>query len=72
MTVGIPAILYLVLWISPVRTMIRDLAESELSQLLGVQVGIRSVEIEPFTRLNIDGISVCDSAGRTVAEVQRI
>ncbi|MDE6315814.1 MAG: hypothetical protein K2L71_05040, partial [Muribaculaceae bacterium] len=72
LTVGIPAILYLVLWISPVRVMIRDLAESELSHLLGVQVGIRSVEIEPFTRLNIDGISVCDSAGRMVAEVQRI
>lgn len=52
--------------------MIRGMAETELSELLGAQVRIRSVEIEPFTRLNIDGISITDTDGQTIAEVQRL
>lgn len=72
LTVGIPAILYLLLWITPVRDEIRKIAVEELSNLLGTEVEIGSVEIEPFSRLNIDDVAVNDSLGRTILAVKRL
>ncbi|MDE7388909.1 MAG: hypothetical protein K2M97_06640, partial [Muribaculaceae bacterium] len=47
------------------------MAERELSELLGASVTIGSVEIEPFTRLNIDDVAVADSSGRVIASIRR-
>lgn len=72
LTVGIPAILYLLLWISPIRQGISSLAQHELSELLGAKVSIGSVEIEPFTRLKISDVEVADSLDRKILYVRSI
>ncbi len=37
LTVGIPAILYLTLWLPPVQDSLRDIAEEQLTGLLGTK-----------------------------------
>ncbi len=72
-TVGIPAILYVLLWISPVREEIGRIAEKELSELFGAGVSIGSVEIEPFSRLNINNVEISDSlTGRSILSVHKL
>ncbi len=60
LTVGIPAILYLTLWLPPVQDSLRDIAEEQLTGLLGTKVDIGTLRIEPFTRISISDISVAD------------
>lgn len=51
LTVGIPVILYLTLWLPPVQDSLRDIAEEQLTGLLGTKVDIGTLRIEPFTRI---------------------
>ena len=66
--VVLPAAIYVLLSLDPVRNMVRDTAASELSNLLGAHVDIRRVRIHPFNRATVGGISLTVD-GDTVAHI---
>ncbi len=73
LTVGIPLLLYLLLWLGPVRERLRLTAETELSSLLGAQVKIEKLWIEPFARVGLSKAAVIDSVcGDTILSVDHI
>lgn len=71
LAVGIPIFLYLALWLGPTRAKIRQIAQSELSELLGARVDIGSLEILPFTRLQLGDISIVE-AGDTILKAEAL
>lgn len=50
--------LYLLLWLGPVREKLRGVAQEQLSALLGADVGINSLEVIPFTRARLGDVSI--------------
>lgn len=66
LTVGIPVLIYLLLWLSPVRERLRSEAERQLSVLMDASVSIGELDVEPFTRL------VLSEAGVTVADADTV
>ena len=66
--VVLPAAIYVLLSLDPVRNMVRDTAASELSNLLGAHVDIRRVRIHPFNRATVGGINLTVD-GDTVAHI---
>jgi len=67
LTVGIPILLYILLSIGGVHEHLRQTAEKELGELLGANVGIDKLRILPFSRLELERISV-DCAGDTLLQ----
>ncbi|MCM1309733.1 MAG: translocation/assembly module TamB domain-containing protein [Bacteroides sp.] len=61
LAVGIPIFLYLVLWLGPIHERIRTVAQNELTQLLGSEVSIARLEIQPFTRLRLNDIAIVEN-----------
>ena len=59
-TVG-PLVLYIVLSIGGVQRAAGDVAEKELSKLLGAQVKIGDVDFSPFNKLTLKDVVVTDS-----------
>lgn len=62
--VALPICLYVTLSTGWAREEVRHVAEVELSALLSTKVEIESVEIHPFNRVSVYGISACDDYGR--------
>lgn len=60
--VGIPILLYLLLWLNPVHEKMRSVAESRLSELLGADVEIGRLRILPFNRVEISDVAVIERA----------
>lgn len=58
LAVGIPTLLYLLLWLTPVHEKLRAIATRELSELLGAEVGIGRLEVLPLTRVELSDISI--------------
>lgn len=71
LAVGIPIFLYLVLWMGPVQQKLRTLAQTELSDLLGADVCIGALEIQPFTRINLSDVSIAEG-GDTVVRAEAL
>lgn len=71
LAVILPSVVYVTLSLDPVQNSIRDAAVRQLSSLLGADVGIEKVEIYPFRRLSVRGISVALGAD-TVAGVSTV
>lgn len=65
LAVGIPTLLYLLLWLSPIHEKLRTIATRELSELLGAEVGIGALRVLPLTRVELNDISIV-SAGDTL------
>ncbi len=68
----VPSGLYIALSMSGVQTAIRDMAESELTKLLGVEVTINDVSITPFNRVKLYGVKVKDAYGNHALEVKKL
>ncbi len=69
--VGLPALLYVGLSLEPVQNKVRQIGADELSKILGAEVGISKVNIQPFSRLSVSGISLAIE-GDTVARVDHV
>lgn len=67
-----PMILYLVLSIGSVQRSLGDIAEAELSRLLGTGVTIGTVEYAPFNKLTLKDVVVTDSLNDTIVSVRRV
>lgn len=65
LAVGIPTLLYLLLWLPPVHEKLRSVATQELSELLGAEVGIGQLRVLPLTRVELNNVSII-SAGDTL------
>lgn len=68
----VPATLYVALSLPPVQQWLCRKAESELSSLLTVNVDIDYVQISPFNRVSLHGVSVTDSLGMPMLQMQRL
>jgi len=62
--VALPMCLYVTLSTNWARDRVRHVAEVELSALLSTDVRIDRVEIKPFNRVSVYGLSACDDNGR--------
>ena len=72
LTVGMPVLIYLSLWLSPTRERLRSEAEQQLSALIGAEVTIRDLNIEPFTRLRLERASVLTAPGDTALTLREL
>lgn len=75
LVVGVPLLLYFILSLPPIQNYAGKVAEVELSKLLGVNVTIGHLYIEPFNRITLTEITVADSAELThgpIATISRI
>ncbi len=66
LAVGIPVLIYLLLWFGSVRERLRDSAQKELSTLLDARVDIRELDVEPFSRLVLKDASISVAETDTV------
>lgn len=71
LAVVVPAALYVLLSVDGVQNRVRSIAATELSRLLGADVGIEQVRIHPFNRLSVRGMSLCLD-GDTLASVGHV
>lgn len=55
---GIPTLLYLLLWLTPVHEKLRSVATGELSELLGAEVKIGRLKVVPLTRIELTDIAI--------------
>ncbi len=62
--VALPICLYVTLSTNWARDRVRHVAEVELSALLSTVVRIDRVEIKPFNRVSVYGLSACDDNGQ--------
>ncbi|MCM1093328.1 MAG: translocation/assembly module TamB [Lachnospiraceae bacterium] len=67
-----PLVLYLVLSVSGVQRGVGDIAENELSELLGADVEIGEVDFAPFNKLTLKNVVVRDSLNDTILNADRI
>lgn len=65
MIVGIPVLIYILLWLSPVRESLRSATERQLSALLDAEVGVGRLSVEPFSRLVLNDAYVAVAPGDT-------
>ena len=68
----VPAMLYLVLSLPSVQKHICHIGERELTQLLGANVSIGSVNISPFNKLAANDVTVEVAPGDTALRVKRL
>lgn len=72
LAVLIPACLYVAFSIPAVQNSIRSKAETELTELLGMNISIDAVNIAPFSRFTLRRVALTDSLGDTVASIDRL
>lgn len=65
MMAGIPILIYILLWLSPVREYLRVETERQLSALLDADVGVGTLSVEPFSRIVINDAYVAVAPGDT-------
>lgn len=70
--IGVPLVLYVVLSMDSVQNKIRDIGEKELSSLLGADVKIGSINIQPFNKLSMRDVNVIVQPGDTALHVDRL
>lgn len=68
----VPAMLYVALSLPSVQKWLCHKAETELSSLLTVNVDIDYVQISPFNRVSLHGVTVADSLGQPMLRLQRL
>lgn len=68
----VPSALYLVLSTEWATDKLKDFAEEELTQLLGTNLKIGKINIQPFNIVSIKDITVEDDFGKTALEVGEI
>lgn len=68
----LPAMLYVALSLPVVQRYVCERAEKELSTLLNVDVDIKFVQISPFNRVTLHGVTVADCCGDTALKVERL
>lgn len=69
---AVVVILYVALSIPGVQNLIRDKAEKELTALLGTRVEIEEVNIAPFNRVLVKGVTVCDDRGAEALHIDHL
>lgn len=67
-----PLVLYIVLSVSGVQRAAGNVAERELSKLLGAEVKIGDVDFSPFNKLTLKDVIVKDSLNDTIMRVERL
>ena len=72
LAVVMPVGIYVVFSTPAIQDEIRSIASSELSKLLGAEVGIGRLEIHPFNRLSVEDMSLTLPDGDTVASIHRV
>lgn len=72
LTVGIPVLIYLSLWFLPVREKLRTEAQQQLSALIGAEVSIKELNIEPFSRLKLGDASVAVAPADTALTLREL
>lgn len=70
--VALPICLYVTLSTNWARDRVRRVAEVELSTLLSTEVSIDRVEIKPFNRVSVYGISACDDNGSEALSISEV
>lgn len=70
--VCVPTALYVALSMPWVQDKLRDSAQNELSSLLGSEVSVQSLNIEPFNRITLNGVTVKDDFGKQALSVKKI
>lgn len=70
--IAVALLVYMLLSIGSVQRSIADVAERELTSLIGADVNIGSLELTPFNKLTLGDVSVTDCDGDTVMKAQRI
>lgn len=60
--VGIPILLYLLLWFNQVHEKVRTIAETQLTELLGADVEISELRIMPFKRLELSNVAITEQS----------
>ncbi|MCM1292383.1 MAG: translocation/assembly module TamB domain-containing protein [Bacteroides sp.] len=68
----LPALLYVALSMDSVQSWICGKAEKELSTLLNMDVSVSEMDISPFNRMTLSGVSVKDSLGRPALAIERL
>ncbi len=58
--VGIPILLYLLLWLNPVHEKMRTVAVGQLSELLGADVEIGRLRVLPFNRVELSNVAIIE------------
>lgn len=69
---AVPSLLYILLSIPAVQTRIGQLAENELTGMLGTPVFIGHVEFLPFTRVALRDVVVCDSLRNDILRIDQL
>lgn len=69
---AVPAILYTALSLPPVQRWLCEAAENELSKLIATDIDIDHVQISPFSRVTLHGVTLTDSAGQSIAEISKL
>ncbi len=72
LSIFIPTALYVVLSTDWAQEQIRQIAERELTGVLGTDVSIGGVRLTPFSRLELKDVSVDDDYGKTALDVQSV
>lgn len=65
-------ILYILLSLPASQDALRRLAQNKLSELLGTELTIENVDIFPFERIAVSGVTLKDDFGRTAASIADI
>ena len=69
---ALPAALYIALSLPSVQRWLCEEAESELSKLIATDVNIDYVQISPFSQVTLHGVTLTDSIGQQIAEIDRL
>lgn len=72
LAIFLPMAVYIVLSSNIAQDRLRSFAISELSELLGTEVTIGRVGIQPFNRVTVNDVTVADDYGRTALTVGEI
>lgn len=72
LVVAVPVALYVLLSTPWAQQRLCAMAESELSALLGSELSVAAVEVHPFNRVDVRGVSLADDAGRECLRVERL
>ena len=70
--VALYSLLYILMSVPAVQQRLKSVGEQELTKLLGVDVEIRKVSIDPLNEVMIEGVSVPDKTGRSLLDVGRL
>ncbi len=72
LSIIVPALLYALLSVPAIQDIARDRGQRELSELLGAEVNIGSVNIAPFNKLTLHDISIATAPGDTAVRITRL